>query len=195
MTQIVDGRFACHIMKTHSRPSRHSHGTNYMWDVIRFFAIRIHPEKCKCRYRGNKESKSNRWARLLKQQSSISDYRLPTKENKLLFSISVCSKQREVCCFSFLFAADVRKSPFFFAVRCSWVMGHAVMGTWRHGIQILGNSNSLRKKSKRLTENGIPGWFSFIRLPFGHCANGILSFVQTEEETNGSDPFANGLKD
>ncbi len=30
-----------------------------------------------------------RWLRLLKQQSSITVYRSPTKENKLLFSVSV----------------------------------------------------------------------------------------------------------
>jgi hypothetical protein len=42
---------------------------------------------------------------LLKQQSSITVYRLPKKENKLPFSVSVCSKQTEVCHFSFPFAA------------------------------------------------------------------------------------------
>jgi hypothetical protein len=30
-------------------------------------------------------------------------YRLPTKKNKLPFSISVCSKQTEVCRFRFLY--------------------------------------------------------------------------------------------
>ncbi len=39
-------------------------------------------------------------------------YRLPTKENKLPFSVPVCSKQTEVCRFNFLFAANKRKSPF-----------------------------------------------------------------------------------
>jgi hypothetical protein len=33
-------------------------------------------------------------------------YRLPIKENKLLFSVPVCSKQTEVCRFRFLFAAN-----------------------------------------------------------------------------------------
>jgi hypothetical protein len=33
---------------------------------------------------------SHKWARLLKQQSLITAYRLLTKENKLPFSISVC---------------------------------------------------------------------------------------------------------
>jgi hypothetical protein len=46
---------------------------------------------------GNK----HRWACLLKQQSSITIYNLPTKENKLQCSVSVCSKQMEVCHFHF----------------------------------------------------------------------------------------------
>jgi hypothetical protein len=37
-----------------------------------------------------------RWASLLKQQSSITGYHLPTKENKLPFSVSVFCKQTEV---------------------------------------------------------------------------------------------------
>jgi hypothetical protein len=49
---------------------------------------------------------------LLKKQSSIAVYRLPTKKNKLLFSVSVCSKQIEVYCFRFPFAANKRKLPF-----------------------------------------------------------------------------------
>ncbi len=66
-----------------------------------------------------------RWTRLLKQQSSITVYRLPTKENKLSFSISVSSKQTEVAVsftyFRLLFAefrqhGDMEK-----------------IETWRHG--------------------------------------------------------------
>jgi hypothetical protein len=38
----------------------------------------------------------HRWALVLKQQSSITVYRLPTKEYKLLFSVSVHSKSKEV---------------------------------------------------------------------------------------------------
>jgi hypothetical protein len=51
-------------------------------------------------------------ALLLKQQLSITIYRLLTKENKILFSISVCGKQKEVCCFCFLFVANKQKLPF-----------------------------------------------------------------------------------
>jgi hypothetical protein len=39
-------------------------------------------------------------------------YRLLTKENKLLFSFSICSKQTQVCPFHFLFAANKRKLQF-----------------------------------------------------------------------------------
>jgi hypothetical protein len=49
----------------------------------------------------------HRWARLPKQQSSITVYRLPTKGNKLPFSVSLCSKQTAVCGFLFFtFAAN-----------------------------------------------------------------------------------------
>jgi hypothetical protein len=40
-------------------------------------------------------------------------YRLPTKENKLPCSISVYSKQKEVCHFHFLFAANKQKLLFY----------------------------------------------------------------------------------
>ncbi len=54
--------------------------------------------------------KIRRWVRLLKQQLSITVYRLPTKGNKLPFS--VYSKQTEVCRFRFSFAANKRQLPF-----------------------------------------------------------------------------------
>jgi hypothetical protein len=38
----------------------------------------------------------HRWALLLKQQLLINVYPFPTKENKLSFFVSVCSKQMEV---------------------------------------------------------------------------------------------------
>jgi hypothetical protein len=47
-----------------------------------------------------------RWAHLLKLQSSITVYRLPTKENKLHFPFPFAAKQTEVCRFPFLFAAN-----------------------------------------------------------------------------------------
>jgi hypothetical protein len=51
-----------------------------------------------------------RWAHFLKQKSLITVYRFPAKVGKLLFV--GCSKQTEVCCFRFLFAANKRKLPF-----------------------------------------------------------------------------------
>ncbi len=57
-------------------------------------------------------TKGHRWARLLTQQTSITIYRLPNKENKLSLSIFVCSKQIEVCRFGFPFAANKLKVLF-----------------------------------------------------------------------------------
>ncbi len=45
-----------------------------------------------------------RWARLLKQKKSFTVYRLPSKENKRPSSVSVCSKQMEVCSLRIPFA-------------------------------------------------------------------------------------------
>jgi hypothetical protein len=50
----------------------------------------------------------HRWGRLLIHQLSITFYSLPPKENKLLFSVSVCRKQTEVCGFRFPLAANIR---------------------------------------------------------------------------------------
>jgi hypothetical protein len=53
------------------------------------------------------------WARLLEQKTSIIIYRLATKGNKSLpFSVSICSKQTEVCRFRPLFLANNRNLPF-----------------------------------------------------------------------------------
>ncbi len=46
-------------------------------------------------------SSRHRWACLPKQQTSFTIYHLPTKKNKLPFFLSVCSKQKEVCCLHF----------------------------------------------------------------------------------------------
>jgi hypothetical protein len=52
----------------------------------------------------------HRWARLLKQQTSITVYRLPTKENRLnRLPLSVCRKQTEVCRLPFPFSANKGK--------------------------------------------------------------------------------------
>ncbi len=51
----------------------------------------------------NVNAYSHRWARLLTQQTSFTVYLLPTKENKLAFSVSVCCKQTEVCRFPYMY--------------------------------------------------------------------------------------------
>jgi hypothetical protein len=62
----------------------------------------------------------------------IDFYRLPTKENKLPFSISVCRKQMEVCRFRFSFAANKQKLLFSVSsVLCLRNSGN--METWRKG--------------------------------------------------------------
>ncbi len=74
---------------------------------------------------------NHRWAILLKQQSSITVFRLLTKENKLLFF--VCSKQMEVCRFRFPFPTNKQKLPFsissVFRLQNS---GNMETWTWRH---------------------------------------------------------------
>jgi hypothetical protein len=52
--------------------------------------------------------KNHRWARLAKQQSSITVNRLLSKKNKPSFSISVCGKRN----FCFTFAANTQKLQF-----------------------------------------------------------------------------------
>ncbi len=51
---------------------------------------------------------------LLKQQLSITVYPLPTKENKLSFSVSVCSKQTEVFHFHFPLSKQTEVCHFHF---------------------------------------------------------------------------------
>jgi hypothetical protein len=65
---------------------------------------------------------------LLKQQSSITVYRLPTKEDKFPFSVSVYSKQTEVFRFFFPLAENKRKLPF----SDGSVSVCGSMETWRH---------------------------------------------------------------
>jgi hypothetical protein len=54
-----------------------------------------------------------RWARMLKQQSPITVYCLPTKENKLSFSVSVLAKKKKALCFPFPFAENKQKVDVF----------------------------------------------------------------------------------
>jgi hypothetical protein len=117
------------------------------------------------------------WARLQKQHSSITVYHFPTKENRLLFSVSNRSKQTEDCHFLFRFAANKQKLPFSFTVVpfclcvcvclysfCSKIYIYTVFIS----ISYASVSNGKRK----------PRRFSLICFPFPHRANGsCLSFV------------------
>jgi hypothetical protein len=65
----------------------------------------------------------------------ITVYRLPTKKNKLPFSVSVCFKQMEVCRFR-LFAANKRKLPlsvFHFQKYRNYIQYFGDIETWKHG--------------------------------------------------------------
>ncbi len=79
----------------------------------------------------------HRCAHLLRQQSSITVYRLSAKENKLPFSVSVCSKQTPVWRFCFPFTATNGSRfplvPFnVYGIPEKWRHGHGGMETWRH---------------------------------------------------------------
>ncbi len=92
-------------------------------------------------------------------ETAIIDYHLgiycwPTKENKLLLSISIRSKQTEVGRLCFLCTANKQKLPFSIS---------SVIYLYKYSAV-----KSRKLKSRR---------FSLIRLPFSHRANGSLSFV------------------
>jgi hypothetical protein len=75
----------------------------------------------------------HRWARLLKQQTSITVYRLSMKGNKLPFS--VCRTQTEVCSFRFPYAANRRKLPFSVSsVICIYVLKSQTIYIYMHYI-------------------------------------------------------------
>jgi hypothetical protein len=88
-------------------------------------------------------------------ETAFVDYRVSFADQGKQTSVSVGSKQTEVCRFRFPFAANKQKLPS--------VCG--IPETWRHGIQISNRKQKLRR-------------FSLIHLPFAHCANVSLSFVR-----------------
>jgi hypothetical protein len=65
------------------------------------------------------------------QQTTITVYRLPTKKNKIPFSVSICSKQTEVCHVRFPFAANKRKLPLSINLIIR-LRNSGNMETWRH---------------------------------------------------------------
>ncbi len=112
----------------------------------------------------------SRWAHLLKQQSSITVYCLPTGKTNFHFPFQFAANN-----FDFLFAA--KKWKLLFSVNFTLY---------------LRNSRDMETSNrKQKMEDGSPGDFSLIHLPFVLCSNGCLSFV--DEETNGSYPFSNRL--
>jgi hypothetical protein len=88
------------------------------------------------------ETYIHRWARLLKQQSSMTAYRFPTKENKIPSAVSVCSKQTYVGRSRFPFAVTKRKFrfpvvPFFLCIeQQKWRLKEIVSRTLRLLIRI-----------------------------------------------------------
>ncbi len=84
-----------------------------------FKRAELNAEKARIPYR-------HRWALLLTQQSSITFYRLPSKETKLLLSVSVCSIQTEVCrsCFPYAKTNESCRFP---------LVPFYVCGNRRHG--------------------------------------------------------------
>ncbi len=81
----------------------------------------------------------HRWARLLKQRSSITVYCLPTMKNKCPLSDSVGRKRAEVCHLRFPFAEKTQVAVFHwfrFPFAEFWKHREMDMGdmeTWRHG--------------------------------------------------------------
>ncbi len=116
----------------------------------------------------------HRWeTRLLKQQTSITGtvYPLPTKENKLPFSVSSVFHTYSIYLYVYIYI-EVR---------------YICILKWQHvcssidiDIYICAAVTNGKRKRK-------PRRFSFIRLPFAYRANGSYPFA------NGSYPFANGL--
>ncbi len=119
------------------------------------------------------------------KQSLYTVYCLPTKENKLPFTVPVYSKEKEVCRFHFPFATNKRKLPFsvssiFRVCVCVWVG----MCVWYICCRFKQNNGKLK-----------PRRCSIICLLFAHRTNRILTCVCpfVDKETNGSYLFADGL--
>ncbi len=117
----------------------------------------------------------HRPAHLLKQQTSITVDRLPTKGNKLPISVSVCSEQMAVSRYRFPSAANKWKLPFS-AFGCVCV--HLYLYLYLYA------AVSNRK--------GKPRRFSLIRSRCSSCKRKFVVCPFVDKEANGSYPFANG---
>jgi hypothetical protein len=60
------------------------------------------------------------WAHSLTQQTSITVYRLPTKENKRKFAVSVCSKQTGIAQFS-VYICSICKYVYRYVCVCIYI--------------------------------------------------------------------------
>ncbi len=130
-----------------------------------------------CRFPLSQFPINQRLACLLTQQMSITVDHLPTKENKLPFSVSVCSKKTKVCHFRFTFAANKQKLSFSVSLvfpMCVWGVYLCVC------IDIYSNINNnfymlpfqAKDRKQKLRQ------FSLIRFPFAHWAKVSLSSVR-----------------
>jgi hypothetical protein len=133
--------------------------------------------------------KIDRLARLLKQQTSITVYRLPTKENKLPFSVSsvfriyICILKRQHILYRYVCIDR------YISILCIYIYIYIISISIYIYIYICIYTPVSNGKWK-------PRRFSLIRLPFAHRANGSLSVSPfVSEETNGSYLIPNGLNE
>jgi hypothetical protein len=106
------------------------------------------------------------WSRFLTQQTSITFYRLPAKENKLPFYVYRLQKADRSLPFPFFIPANKWKLP------CS-IYEYIYIYMYRYLYTYILPFQTVNEKQKAML-------FSLIHLPFAHCANGNY-------------PFANGL--
>jgi GTPase SAR1 family protein len=93
---------------------------------------------------------------------------MPTKENKLLFS--VCRKQTEVCHFHFQFEANKQKLPF----SISSIFYIYVHGAFRNKVQNLNSMNMVKVRNK-LTLNRFSALTRTDQVCHSKCSTGTPS--------------------
>jgi hypothetical protein len=108
------------------------------------------------RYRTYLINRNHRWARLRKQQTSITVYRLLTKENKLPFPLSIFSKNMLKW-----------KHIFTYIYIYMYIYMYIYIYPYIYIYMLLFQTENGRRK---------PRLFSLIRLSFAHHADGSLSF-------------------
>jgi hypothetical protein len=117
----------------------------------------------------------HRWARWLTRQTLFTVYRLPTKESKLLFSVFVCSKQKEVAVFRvYIYIYIYMENGTKYIL---YIYLHRHIHTYVYC--------GFKRKPR-----------AFFLNPFTACSSDKQNFVIcafVEDETNGSYPQANRL--